>query len=201
MALVISVTTARRYLPATPAEVADATIEAWIHSADAAAAGRCGYPARSSSQPATLSEVEYTLDHDGPGGRDLELRVLPATAVTEVIEDVDLEFDGDPVSSSDYTLLRERTLRLTSTATHGVWTRQPGAIRVTFSAGYAIPAPTGSPLEQLVGHLVAHLSGLVPRQGRAAVQARESSTTYRPEEFPPIVEHLLGHFLLPSALI
>ncbi|WP_230685362.1 hypothetical protein, partial [Streptococcus pneumoniae] len=86
-----------------------------------------GYPPASASATPTMESTSYTLYLTGTGGRDLYLPIRPTTAVASVYDDPDLDFTSSTylVSSSDYAIVwdprRGSVLRLTSTATWGVW--------------------------------------------------------------------------------
>lgn len=176
-------------------------IESLITACGAAFARRCGYPAASAGATPTMESTSYVIEHDGPGGRDLTLKVWPATAVSSVYDDDSLDFDDSAylVASDDYALVRQgTTLRLKSTATHGNWGRGEGRIRIAFTAGFAtVPAD----LKKLCAMAVRNVYNLRPDQGTKNVSAGGATTTYDDAAFlPPWITGPLGAFTLPGAM-
>lgn len=200
----ITAAEARELVPALTGTAEDTFLDTLIARCGAAFARRCGYPPASAGvAPSMESLSTYTLDHDGRGGRDLTLRVWPATAISSVRDDPTLDFTSDTylVTSTDYAIVDQgRTLRLKSTATWGSWGRGEGRIRVAFTAGYTAAAAP-SDLKQLVAQAVHHWIDQRQTQGKKSVSQGGQVVTYDDSAFlPPWVEGALGGFMHPSAL-
>lgn len=175
-------------------------------------ASYCGWPAASATALPTMESASYTFYVTGEGGRDLLLPVRPITAVSSVYDDPTLDFTASTylVSSSDYTLTwipgTGQMLRLSSTATHGVWSTTPGAIRIVCTAGYAT-VPDG--LKRIAEMAVRNWWDMRKTRGQAAPQgvagaARGGRPPRREVDvwLPDHVREALaaGGFVLPSAI-
>lgn len=177
-------------------------LDTLIGAIGAAFARRCGYPPASVGAAPTMESASYTLDHDGIGGRDLALRVFPATAITSVYDDPDRDFTDSTrlVPSADYVIVNGgRTLRLKSTATWGTWGRGEGRIRVAFTAGYAtVPAD----LKDLAKRAVKWSFEQRRTQGKVSESSEGSSVTFLESELdlPPFILGALGQFALGGRL-
>lgn len=191
----ISAAEARDVLPGIEDE--GTLLDTLISAVGAAFARRCGYPPATVGAAPTMESTSYTLDHDGIGGRDLALRVYPATAITSVYDDPERDFTDSTylVPAADYAIVNGRTLRLKSTATWGVWGRGEGRIRVAFTAGYAtVPAD----LKDLAKRAVKHLFETRRTQGKASESSEGLSVTFTESELelPPSILGALGQFAL-----
>lgn len=192
---------ARALLPSLTGTGEDTLLDTLIARVGAAFARRCGFPPVSAGASPTMESASYTLEHDGCGGRDLALRVHPATAITAVYDDPTRDFAEDTylVSADDYAIVHQgRTLRLKSTATHGAWGRGEGRIRVAFTAGYAT-APQD--LKMLVAQAVHHWFDQRKTQGKTNVSQDGQSVTYDDSAFLPewIATPLVAGFGLGGA--
>ena len=196
----ITAAEARDVLPAITAE--GTLLDVLIGAVGAAFARHCGYPPASAGATPTMESASYTLDHDSIGGRDLSLRVYPATAITSVYDDPDLDFSDAIylVPAADYALVRQGSvLRLKSTATWGTWGRGEGRIRVAFTAGYAtVPAD----LKHLAKMAVKHWFDQRRQQNKASESSDGVSITFNDAAFLPewIAVPLFASFGLVGAL-
>lgn len=195
----ITAAEARTQIPSLTGTGEDTLLDTLIAGCGAAFARRCGYPPASVGASPTMESAAYVLDVDGAGGRDLTLPVWPATAITSIYDDTALDFGATTlVASGDYALLRGSIVRLTSTATHGAWSRGEGCVRISFTAGYAT-APAD--LKRLVAQGVRHWFDMRATQGKENVSQNGHSVTYADGDFlPPWIVTALGAFTLPGAM-
>lgn len=184
-------------IPGISGGAEDSKLEALIDRASALFARYCGYPG---SVP-TMESANYVLYLDGPGGRDLDLSIWPATAISSVYDDPTLDFTDSAylVSSSDYTLVDGRFLRLKSTATHGFWSKQRDCIKVSFTAGYtSVP----DDLKALCIAQVRNLWELRANQGKSKIKEGDNSWDFREEALMPAwIQSALSAYRLPRSMI
>lgn len=175
----------------------DTLIETLITEAGEMLARECGYP----GLVPTMEDTTYTLDQDGPGGRELRLEVHPVVSITSITDDPTLNFtdSGYLVAAADYGSAPVKPesglVRLVSTASHGAWSTTPGAIRAVYVAGYATVPPK---LKRLCALQVRHLYDKRATQGKEASSQQGNSVTLQaPSLLAPEVEDGLGFFHLP----
>lgn len=114
----------------------DAVITPLIASTEAVFARVCGYPPPSPGQRPTLESRTYVLDYAGDGGLELDLEVYPVASVSSIQQDPTGDYDSPTtVSSSAYTIVDGRRLRLKSTSS-AAWFSEKDSNRVTFVAGF-----------------------------------------------------------------
>jgi len=202
----ISATEARYALPGITDEATLLTV--LIDAVGHAFARKCGYPPATVGAAPTMESTSYTLDHDSIGGRDLLLRVTPATAITSVYDDAGLDFTDSTylVPSTDYAIVEGRLLRLKSTATWGTWGVGSGRIRVAYTAGYVtVPAD----LKNLARMAVKYLFELRRTQGKASESSEGGgSVSYQDTargmgdrfDLPDYIMAGLGPYVLPGPM-
>lgn len=202
--MLVTVAEAREGCPKAPdGPNGDALLTSLITRWGATAARRCGFPPASAGASPTMESTSYTLNHDGRGGRDLQLRVYPATAIASVYDDPTLDFTDSTylVASSDYALVENgRILRLKSTATHGAWGRGPSRIRVAMTAGHAT---TPDELKQLCILGVRNWFDLRDQQGKTGAAQGGNSASFDQAAFLPewIEAPLVGAFGLLGCMV
>ena len=159
----------------------------------------CGYPGSAPS----LESASYTRYLDGPGGRELTLDVWPVVSVSSIYDDPTLDFTSATylVSSGDYALADagRGLVRLTSTSAHGAWSDTKGAIKATFTAGYAtIPED----LKHAARLAVRHWWSLRQKQGLTNATSAGQSRGFVDQTFlPDEVKAALNAFRLPRAYL
>lgn len=183
----------------------DAALGVLADGIGAAFARFCGYPPASASATPTMESTSYTLYLTGTGGRDLYLPIRPTTAVASVYDDPDLDFTSSTylVSSSDYAIVwdprRGSVLRLTSTATWGVWSDIPGGIKVACTAGFTAIDPA---LKALAEMAVRNWSDLKQTRGKRSVSVGPATTSFVDEALLPAHVRIgLGPYQLPSVAV
>lgn len=205
----ISTTELVAQIPEIKTGTSDATLLALlstiIDGIGAAFARACGYPPATASASPTMESASYVLYLTGNGTRDLPLPVWPVTAVSEVRDDPTQDWTDSAylVSSADYAIVYDPDmgpiLRLTSTATWGLWSANPGAIRVSLTAGYAT-----APHDLKACAYMAARAWHDARDTRGKVSRSSSgnSVSYTDEAFlTPHVLMGLARFMLPRSVI
>ena len=166
----------------------------------------CGYPSANGIAAATMESTSYVRYLTGSGGRDLVCDVGPVTAVTSIYDDPTLDFTSSVylVDSGDYAILAvapRRTIRLTSTAVHGAWSTQEGAIKATVTAGYStVPAAIKRACQLTVRHLLDQRKKL----GVQSESMNGASVTYSdPAALPREARDILSGdgFMLPRRVL
>lgn len=165
----ITVAEAKTLIPSLSGTADDTLLTTLIGQAGVAMARYCGYP----GDAPTMESASYTRDLDGNGTREIWLDVWPATAITSVYDDPDLDFAAASlVASGSYSIVDKRRLRLTSTATQGTWTEGTGTVRVTYTAGFAtVP----DDLKSLCALQVRHMYDRRQTQGKTSVSGGQSN--------------------------
>lgn len=194
----ITASEARDLIPGLTGTGEDTLLDRWIARAGVILARWCGYPPASAGAEPTMQTATYTRYLSGRGGRDLALDVLPVQSVTSVYDDLTLDYGAASlVASGDYTLIADgerQILRLTSTATHGVWQRGEDNIKATFVAGYStVPGD----LKQATALLVRHWWDLRQIAGRSSQAVAGVSVGVREETMPASVQQLVAAYRLP----
>lgn len=157
----------------------------------------CGYPGK---QP-TMESASY-IEWLTVAGRDLLLSWGPVIAITSIYDDGTLDFTSSTylVASTDYQVLDvdRGWVRLYSTSVHGNWSGLKGAVKVTYTAGYAtVPED----LKGLAKLAVRHLYDNRATQGKEVVSQGGSSETMRPEALlPQIVLDGLAFYVCRGAM-
>ena len=191
-----------RHLPHLSGTASDAEITTLIAAADNVLATWCGWPRAGAA--ATLESATYTDYYDGPSHGDptvLSLRVRPVASITSIHDDRDRDWAygaSDLVDSGDYVLDGEAgRVYLTSSSTHGVWSRGNRVLKAIYVAGYDTGAE--SFIAEAIGVLVAHWWGLRPTQGRTNVTQGGQSAAMRAETIPARCKELISGAVLPEA--
>ncbi len=199
----ITAAEARDYLPSLSGTGEDTTLDRFIARAGAMMAAWCGYPPASAGATPTLEDVTHIHYLDGPGGRDLLLRVTPVVSITSLYDDPDRVWAAATlVAAADYTLLdgERGQVLLTSTATHGVWNEGRGFIKATYVAGFAtIP----DDLKGICAELVKHLWSRRTLQGKTSVTASGAQVSKEADNhgIPAHIRAELGRFRLPGTML
>ena len=201
----ITAAEAKELIPGITGTSLDTSLDTSIAQAEALIADWCGYPAATPGAAKTMEDTSYTRYYEGAGGRDLVLDVWPvlSSPTPTVEDDTTLDHDGSTylVASSDYSVVKGTTLRLTSTSTHGTWSKGvEDAIKVTFTAGYAT-APDN--LKRAIAELVKHLRQGHRTQGAVSTSGKGGSRTRRKEShaIPAPIRAKLGGYRLPRAIL
>ena len=197
----ITASEARDFLPALTGTGEDSLLERLISRAGTLFARHCGYPPASAGASPTMQTATYTRYLDGRGGRDLSPDILPVQSITSIYDDLLLDFGASTlVSSDDYALLSDgevSRVRLTSTATHGVWQRGEGNCKATFVAGFAtVP----DDLKLACALMVRHWYDLRQVVGKSSQSGGNVSIGLRDETIPDSVRQLLSAYRLPRIL-
>ena len=187
----------------------DTLLGVLIGRAGVALARHCGYPPASAGGAPTLESASYTR-YSGDGGcwvdsrdsRILHLEPWPVTAISSIYDDTDEEYGASTlVDSGDYSIVGTSgsMVRLTTSSTHGSWSRAERAVKVAFTAGFSsVP----SDLEHAAIELVLHWWGLRRRRGHTAMVTPDGmNTSYRDEDIPAHVRQLVAPYRLPSVVL
>lgn len=202
----ITETEALRMVPDLAVGAETTLITELIDQAGHLLAAYCGYPSANGIASPTMESTSYVRYLTGTGGRDLVCDVGPITAVASIYDDPTLDFTSSTylVDSGDYAILAvapRRTIRLTSTAVHGVWSTDEGAIKATVTAGYTT-IPAG--LKRCAQLTVKHLLNERAKLGVQSDSVNGASATYTDPSFLPaeVKQILLGDgFVLPRRFL
>lgn len=174
----------------------DTALDNAIARADQMMAAWCGFP-MTTTGIRTLESASYVLEVDGDGTRDLYLPIRPVTAVASVYDDTQWTWSSDDlVASSDYALdTYKGRIRLTETASHGVFAEGDGNVKVTCTAGFSTVPEA---IKQACILMVRHIWRLQADQGVENRSEGGGSATYRSEDIPDGVKRLLSPFRIMS---
>lgn len=202
----ITETEALRMVPDLTVGAESTLIGELIEQAGHLIAAFCGYPSADGIAASTMESASYVRYLTGDGTRDLVCDVGPVTAVSSIYDDPTLDFTSSTylVDAGDYAVpavAPRRTIRLTSTSTHGVWSTTPGGIKATVTAGYTtVPAGLKRCAQLAVRHMLTERAKL----GVASDSANGASATYDDPSFlpPECKQILLGDgFVLPRRFL
>lgn len=167
----------------------------------------CGYPPASSTASPSLESASYTRYLGDPGifvdpddTSRLYLEPWPVTAIALLREDEEEVFgSSSEVSASDYVQRgsRGQILQLKPLNSHGTWSLDRGAIKITFTAGWST-APDD--LKAACIALVRHLFRAPVRAGLESASEGELSENYQitAHNLPDDVRSMLSGHVLPS---
>lgn len=187
----------------------DTLLGTLIARAAAQIARYLGYPAATATgTPSIESSSSYTRYSGESGvwvsddGMEIHLEPRPVTAVASLYDDEDEVYGtGDLVPSADYSVY-EWGIRLKPTGSWGPVSTQYRAVKVSFTAGWAVSPSVLVPVDivRATCLLVKHYWDIPKRQGASSASSGPSSQSFRDETLPASVRELIDPYRLPSVL-
>ena len=195
---VVSGSECRLYIRGLSGTAEDTNIETIVDRVNPVIARYLGWPLMSAGVY-SLSSGTYVVYLTGDGSKQLDLPIIPVTAISSIYDDPELGYDdsADLVAASDYTLYgNEGIVMLKNDSTHGHWTKTPRAVKVTMTAGFSsVPQE----IKQAIGLQVAHIWQARDHVGRTKVSQGGGSIEVAPLGLLPEVKELIAPWRMGSA--
>jgi hypothetical protein len=204
----ITAAEAREYIPGLASTGDDTQIGNLISAFDNAMAAYCGYPAYDAAGTLhTFEDQTYTLyAPDDVSGASIseDAQVLhvprPLVSVTSIYEDEDWSYGAaTEVANTNWVLDKARgRIILYPESTHGEWSTEWRALKVTVVCGYAtVPESLKLAAKMLVGHWYQ----LRSRHGKQSLSGMNAQESLRPETWPDAVLQILSNHIQRGALL
>jgi hypothetical protein len=149
----------------------------------------------------SVESGNYILYLTGDGGQELQLPVIPTTAITSIYDDPDRTYSdsADLVASGDYTLYaNEGLVVLKNDASHGEWTTVRRAIKVTMTGGFStVPAE----VKHACGMQVAHMWTGRDHVGRSKISQGGGSIDVAPLSLLPEVRRAIDPWRMSASWV
>lgn len=187
----------RGYIRSLTGTGEDTILNTFIARFDEVGSAYCGFPV--ASNQTTFENNTYTHYFDGDGSDRLQLRVIPANAITTVHVDTDRSYGSSTlVASGDYTLFTDSGLLLLDTdSDQGSFSTGYRSVKVVYTGGHTT-VPDG--IVHACGMQVAHWYSNRDTIGKPKIVQHNSTIDVLSLELLPEVKQAIGPYRIGGAV-